>query len=113
MASVQRSGSSNVKLTWRGAQVLEEWKDQVGDGCLDLARDILDDLRATIHEVTGEMRRKAFAEVDLDGTKRTIRAGSDVPYAIFEEYRHPQIREVIDRQAPRLTQKIAAARKSR
>lgn len=100
-----------VQQTWRGATVLEAWKQQIGTGALDLASDILDDLHQTLHEQSGEARREAFAEVDLSGTKRTIRAGSSVPYMAYEEYRHPQIREVMDRQSPRLTQKIAAARR--
>lgn len=103
---------------WRGATVLESWKQQIGDGVEALAQDILADLRSTIHEDTGEMRRQAFADVDLSGTKRTIRAGSAVDYAVYEELGtsrragHPQIRAVMDRQAPRLTQKIAAARRA-
>ena len=95
---------------WRGAQVLDAWKQQIGDGMQQLADEILADLKVTIHEDTGEMRRQAFAEVSVDGTKRTIRAGSAVDYAVLEELRHPQIRAVIDRAAPKLTQKIAAAR---
>lgn len=99
-----------VQQTWRGATVLEAWKQQIGTGMLDLAGEILDDLHQTIHEQSGDMRKEAFAEVDVSGTKRTIRAGSTVEYASYEEYRHPQIRLVIDRQAPRLTEKIRAAR---
>lgn len=99
-----------VQQTWRGATVLEAWKQQIGTGMLDLAGEILDDLHQTLHEVTGEARRQAFADVSVEGTKRTIRAGSTVPYMSFEEYRHPQIRLVIDRSAPKLTEKIRAAR---
>lgn len=97
---------------WRGAQVLELWKQQIGDGCLALAQDILADLHSNIHVISGEMRRQAFADVSVDATKRTIRAGSTVDYAVYEEIRHPQIRAVMDRQAPKLTQKIAAARRA-
>jgi hypothetical protein len=113
MVAVRRSGGPGRGASsqeWRGAQVLEAWTQQIGTGVQTLASDILDDLHQTIHEITGEMRRQAFADVSVNGTKRTIRAGSAVDYAIYEELRHPQIRQVIDRQAPRLTQMIAAAR---
>jgi hypothetical protein len=110
-----RSSTSGGKHTveWRGAQVLDAWKQQIGDGVQTLAADILADLKATIHEQSGAMRREAFAEVSVDATKRTIRAGSAVDYAVFEELKHPQIRAVIDRQAPRLTALIRAARSGR
>lgn len=116
MVATRRSGGPGrgaYTEEWRGAAVLEAWKQQIGTGCLDLAADILADLRQTIHEDSGEMRRQAFADVSADATKRTIRAGSAVNYAVFEEMLHPNIRAVIDRQAPRLTQKIAAARGGR
>lgn len=115
MAAIRTSGGTRGKpfqSEWRGAAVLEAWKDQIDAGCLDLARDILADLHREIHEQTGEMRRQAFADVSVDQTKRTIRAGSAVEYAVFEEARHPQIRLVIDRWAPQLTKKIAAARRA-
>lgn len=95
---------------WRGATVLESWKQQIGTGVQDLAQDILDDLHQTIHIQSGEMNEKAFSEVSVDNTKRTIRAGSAADHTIFEELLHHPIREVIDRQAPRLTAKIAPVR---
>ena len=116
MVAVRQSGGPGrgaATYEWRGATVLESWKQQIGTGVADLATDILADLHVTIHIITGEMRRQAFADVSVDGTKRTIRAGSAVNYAAYEEARHPQIRKVIDRQAPKLTQKIAAARGGR
>jgi hypothetical protein len=106
-------GKGAATYEWRGATVLEAWRQQIGTGMQDLARDILNDLHTEIHIITGEMRRQAFADVSVDGTKRTIRAGSAVDYAAYEEARHPQIRLVIDRHAPRLTRKIAAARGGR
>lgn len=116
MATVRSSGGPGrgaFTQEWRGAAVLESWKEQIGTGVQELAADILADLQQTIHEESGEMRRQAFAEVSVDATKRTIRAGSAVDYAAFEEHKHPQIRAVIDRQAPKLTQRIAAARGGR
>ena len=103
-------GRAPFKAEWQGATVLQQWQEQISDGMDDLAKEILDDLRVTIHEQSGDMRKEAFAEVSVSGTKRTIKAGSAVDYAIFEEIRHPQIRAVIDRHAPRLTEKIRAAR---
>lgn len=110
-------GRGNFRTTWRGATVKQEWLAQIQAGMDKVAADTLADLRVTIHIDTGEMRRQAFATVEVRGTKRTLVAGSSVPYAAYEElgtiYRagHPQIRQVVDRQAPRLTQAIAAARK--
>lgn len=113
MAAVRHSGGpGRVAATyeWRGATVLEAWKQQIGTGMQDLAQDILTDLHQTIHVVSGEMRDKAFAEVSVEGTKRSLRAGSAADHTIFEEILHHPIREVIDRQAPKLTEKIRAAR---
>jgi len=110
-------GRGSARYIWQGATVLKAWEAQIQAGMEKVAEDTLADLRVTIHEDTGEMRRQAFATVDVRGTKRTLQAGSTVPYAAYEElgtiYRagHPQIRQVIDRQAPRVTQAIAAARK--
>lgn len=112
-------GRAPYRQEWRGAAVLESWKQQIGSGVQDLAQDILADLHQTIHIVTGEMRRQAFADVSVDATKRTIRAGSAVEYALYEELGtsrrpgHPMIRLVLDRAAPKLTQYIARARGGR
>lgn len=95
---------------WRGATVLEAWKEQIGTGMQDLAQDILADLKQSLHEDSGESRRQAFADVSVEGSKRTLRAGTGTDYAAYEEALHPQIRLVIDRWAPRLTEKIRAAR---
>jgi hypothetical protein len=93
---------------WRGATVLESWKQQIGDGCLALAQDILADLHQTLHVDTGESVRQAFSDVSLEGTKRTIRAGTGTDWAVYEELGtsrrpgHYRIRAVMDRQAPKL-----------
>lgn len=97
---------------WRGAQFLDAAREQIGDGVQTLAVGILDDLKRTLHEESGESRRLAFSDVSVEGTHRTIRAGTATDYAVYEEFLHPQIRLVIDRWAPRLTQTIAAARKA-
>lgn len=110
-------GRGAFRETWRGATVLQQWQAQIQAGMEKVAADTLADLRASIHVDTGEMRDKAFAKVEVRGTKRTLVAGSAANHAAYEElgtiYRpgHPQIRGVIDRQAPRVTQSIAAARK--
>lgn len=113
MVAVRRSGGPKggpFTLEWRGAAILQAWLDQIDAGVEKLAEDALEDLRTTIHEDTGEMRRQAFAEVSLRGSQRVLRLGSAVPYAAYEEAYHPQIRTVVDRQAPRLTKFIADAR---
>lgn len=110
-------GRGAFRTTWRGATVLKAWQDQIQAGMERVAAETLADLRATIHVDTGEMRDKAFATVEVRGTKRTLVAGSAANHAAYEElgtiYRegHPMIRQVVDRQAPRVTQAIAAARK--
>jgi hypothetical protein len=100
-------------MVWEGATVQRAWEAQIAAGMGDEAAEIEQDLRSSIHMVSGEMRRQAFAEVETRGGKRTIVAGSGVPYAVYEEARHPQIRLVVDRHAPHVTRKIAAARTGR
>lgn len=110
-------GRGAFRTTWNGATVKQAWLSQIEAGMEKVASDTLADLRVTIHLDTGRMRAEAFATVEVRGTKRTLVAGSAAPYAAYEElgtiYRpgHPQIRQVVDRQAPRVTQAIAAARK--
>lgn len=103
-------GRGSFRLTWEGATVQRAWGAEILAGLEAEATEILADLRTSIHMQTGDMRRAAFAEVAVRGTKRTIVAGSAVDYAVYEEARHPQIRAVVDRHAPHVTRKIAAAR---
>jgi hypothetical protein len=105
-------GRGSARFTWQGATVQRVWEAQIQAGLEAEAAEIRADLQASIHIQSGEMRRQSFAEVAVRGTKRTIVAGSGVSYAIYEEARHPQIRMVIDRHAPHVTQKIAAQRRS-
>lgn len=110
-------GRGNFRTTWQGATVLQAWQAQIQAGLEKVAEDTLEDLRVTIHEDSGEMRRQAFATVEVRGTKRTLVAGSAVPYAAYEElgtiYRtgHPQIRLVVDRKSKMVTKAIADARR--
>ena len=105
------SGRGAYRQTWEGATVLRAWETQIQAGMEAEAQEIEADLKTEIHEITGEMRRQAFARVEVRGGKRAIVAGSAVDYAVYEEARHPQIRLVVDRHAPHVTQKIAAARR--
>lgn len=121
MATVRSAGGpygrGNFRQTWQGAQVLRAWEAQIQDGMDRLADEIEDELVSTLHRVSGEMADNAFASVEVRGGKRTISAGSTAEHTAYHELGtstfegHPQIREVIDRAAPRLTQTIAAARK--
>lgn len=110
-------GRGRFRQTWQGATVLQQWLGQVQDGLAAEAAELLADLRASIHVESGEMRDKAFAEVEVRGTKRTLTAGSAAEHAAYEELgtsrrpAHPVIREVMDRHQSHITQKIAAARK--
>jgi hypothetical protein len=100
-------------MTWEGATVQRAWEAQIAAGMEAEASEIEADLKSSIHMISGEMRRQAFAEVGVRGGKRTIVAGSGVDYAVYEEARHPQIRLVVDRHAPHVTRQIAAARSGR
>ena len=99
--------------------MLQAWQAQIQSGMERVAAETLDDLRATIPEDTGEMRRQAFATVEVRGTKRTLVAGSSAKHAIYAELGtslrpgHPQIRQVVDRQAKRVTEAIRSARGGR
>lgn len=110
-------GRGAFRETWNGATVLQQWQAQIQAGMERVAAETLADLRASIHVDTGEMRDKAFATVEVRGTKRTLVAGSAANHAAYEELGtvhrpgHPMIRAVVDRQAPRVTQSIAAARR--
>jgi len=112
-------GRGAARFTWQGATVLQAWQAQIQSGMERVAAETLDDLRATIPEDTGEMRRQAFATVEVRGTKRTLVAGSSAKHAIYAELGtslrpgHPQIRQVVDRQAKRVTEAIRSARGGR
>ena len=110
-------GRGPFRLTWRGGRVLEEIRAQVEDGLKAEAREIEDDLHSTLHRVTGEMADEAFADVEVRSGRRVIAAGSNAEHTLYHELGtptfggHPQIRQIIDRHAPHVTQAIAAARK--
>lgn len=109
-------GRSRFTSTWQGATVLRQWQAQIQAGLEAESAEIEADLKASIHVDTGEMRDKAFAEVTVSGTKRTIRAGSRADHTFYEEVEpnhHPVIRPTLDRHAPHVTRKIAAARGGR
>lgn len=103
------SGRGAYRQTWRGGTVAQQLDAAVQQVMDDKAKEILADLRTEIHEVSGEMRRQAFARVEVSGGKRSLTAGSDVDYAIFEEIRHPQIRKVMDKHIPTVPPRLKAA----
>lgn len=121
MVAVTRAGGpygrGNFRTTWRGATVLQQWQAQIQAGMERVAAETLAELTSTLHRVSEEMADNAFATVAVRGTKRTIVAGSTAPHTAYHELGtttfegHPQIRGVVDRQAPRVTQSIAAARR--
>lgn len=118
MVALRASGgpgkAGGFKFTWRGAAVAASIRALAAQAMDDEAAEILADLQASIHKVTGEMAAMAFADVEIRGGKRTIVAGSDSEHAVYEElgtrFRpgHPIIRGVMDRHAPHLTQRLAA-----
>ena len=112
MAVVRQSGQGGaVQFRWQGATVLQAWLAQVQAGLEAEAAEIEADLKGSLHKITGRNADSAFASVEVRGTKRTLRLGANMPYTIFEELRHPIIRQVADEHIPHITQKIAAARK--
>ena len=116
MVAVRQVGKSGT-FQWQGATVLKAWEDQIQAGMEDEADEVEADLKATLHRDSNQMADNAFAVVEVRGTKRTLRAGSTAPHTVFHELGtanfegHPQIREVIDRHAPHVTQKIREARR--
>lgn len=67
-------------------------------------------LRSELHVWTGEMRDRAYVEVDTKGDTILIRAGSDAEHTFWHEVRyHPQLRQAMDIWAPKLAATIRAA----
>jgi hypothetical protein len=118
MAAIRTGGSGgSARFTWQGATVFRAWEAQIQAGMEAEAKEVLDDLRASIHrwphapgDDTPHMADEAFAEVTVSGTKRTLRAGSDSDHAIYEEARHPIIRQVMDQHVGHITERIRSAR---
>lgn len=115
MAALRRAGRGSLKFTWRGATVQRQI-DQAVQQALDAeAAEVRDDLRASLHKVTGRMAAESFAEVEVRGTKRQLALGSDAPYSIFEEQGtsrrpgHHVIRQVADRHVGHITPRLRAA----
>jgi hypothetical protein len=103
------------KLTWQGATVTRQVDAAVQRALDGRAQAALDALRSELHRDTGEMAERAFAEVSVAGTKRTLRLGSDAPHTAYHELgtsnypAHPQIRAIADRIAPTITPAIRTA----
>jgi HK97 gp10 family phage protein len=103
---------------WNGDRVLQQWLGQIDAGLEDEAAEILDDLKSSIHVVTGEMRDMAVSRLEVRGADRALVIGSDSEHAAYEEFgtsrrpAHPVIREVADQHFPHVGEKIQKARPS-
>ena len=116
-------GTRAGRFTWEGATVLRQWGAQIEAGIEAEAEEIEADLKQSIHRSdrkatadTPHMADAAYARVEVRGTKRTIVAGSTAPHTFYEEVapnNHPVIRTTMDRHAPHVTRRIAAARRGR
>lgn len=112
----QVGGKRSGTFQWQGATVLKAWEDQIQAGLEAEAEEIAEDLAATLHRDSGQLADESFAVVEVRGTKRTIRAGSDAPHTAFHELGtsnfegHPQIRQIMDRHVGHVTERIRAAR---
>jgi hypothetical protein len=117
MVALRRSGGpgGRTQFQWQGATVARQVTAAVQTALDGRARAALDALRSELHRDTGEMAARAFAEVSVAGTKRTLRLGSDAPHTYWHEMgssnypAHPQIRQIADRLAPTITPAIRAA----
>lgn len=118
MAAIRRAGGpygrGSHRQTWNGATVKVTIQQATQKALEDLAKEIRATLQEELHRVSGEMAEKSFATVDVRGTKRTLRAGSDADHTAYHEVGtvnfegHPQIRKIMDRYAPQVTQRIKA-----
>lgn len=110
-----RRGSA--RFTWRGAAVIDALDDAVQTAMQQTAIEAKAEAQALAPVRTGLLRSSVFADVDARGGagRRTLVLGADAPYAlwvILGTSRQPAqdfIRPVIDRIAPKLTERLRAA----
>jgi hypothetical protein len=96
------------RVTWNGGRVVQAINQAVEDAMRDEATEVVADLKGSIHRISGRMAEESYAEVEVRAGRRTLVAGSTAPYAIYEELRHPVIREVMDRHIPHVPPRIRA-----
>lgn len=100
----------SYRTTWNGDAVQKRVAESVLREMESLASLIEGYLRSTLHRWTGEMSDKAFAEVDVEGSRIIIRFGSDAEHTFWHEVKyHAQIRDSADIWMPKLAALVTAA----
>jgi hypothetical protein len=121
MVALRRAGGpgQQFRYTWQGGRIAAQLQAAIAQGMEDEAKEIAEDLKATLHRWPESpihyLAEDSFAVVEVRGGRRTLVLGSDAPYTVYHELEpdnHPQIREMADKHAPHITQRIkeAAAR---
>lgn len=108
------------RFTWRGAEVANALEQALQDAMQETAVEAKSEAQAICPVDTGLLRSSIFADVDARGGshRRTLVLGADAPYALYVilgTSRAPAqdfIRPVMDRIAPKLTQRLRAAVRS-
>jgi len=127
MVVVRQAGTGGIagsrgsfRFTWRGAAVANALDDAMQTAMEETAVEARTMAQGIVHVITGTLRASIFADVDARGAsgRRTLVLGAHAPYAIFEELGtssrpgHPYLRPVMDRIAPKLTERLRAAVRS-
>lgn len=106
-------GRGAFRLTWRGGTVARAISDAVERGCQTHASVLRQRFRSEFHRVTGDMAEKSFAVVEVVGGRKVVRGGSTSDHTAYHELGtarysgHPQIRQIMDEENPRLGSRIA------
>jgi HK97 gp10 family phage protein len=107
----------STRFTWRGAAVANALEDALQQAMQETAVEAQTEARSLAPVVTGLLRSSIFAQVDARGAsgRRTLTLGADAPYAAYvilgtsRQSGQDFIRPVIDRIAPKLTERLRAA----
>ncbi len=109
-------GRGAFRLTWNGATVFQQI-DEATQRAFAETKDAAVEYAKRIAPVrTGALRDSIDGESGVEGTKRFLRLFATVRYAIFPELgtvhmaAQPYLRPAIDAEAPRLTERLRAAR---
>jgi HK97 gp10 family phage protein len=107
----------SARFTWRGAAVIDALDDAVQEAMQQTAVEAKAEAQALAPVDTGLLRSSVYADVDARGGsgRRTLVLGADAPYAAYvilgtsRQQAQDFIRPVIDRIAPKLTERLRAA----
>lgn len=110
----------SARYTWRGAAIAQALDDAMQQAMQQTAIEAKAEAQAICPVDTGLLRSSIFADVDARGGsgRRTLVLGADAPYALYVllgTSRMPAqdfIRPVMDKIAPKLTERLRAAVRS-